>query len=385
MALKAKVRDNIALNAHKDGCAQNVYNQIQTVKKDKAFNPPKLNVLIIGGSSGYGLASRIALAFGGNAYTYNVCFERAARGRNTASAGFYNNLAFKNYADEDKIESDDLNADAFSFETKDKVIKAFKKQNKKIDLIIYSLASGMRFDPYTQEKYISTLKPVKEEFKGLSVDIIKESLKEERLETANQEEIANTIKVMGGEDYLLWIQAIDQADMFNKHAKALTYTYVGSKITYPIYKDGTIGYAKRDLEEKHELVQEIMKKYNGQAYISSSKTVVTKASVFIPTVALYGSALFKVMKEQGTHESIIQHKIRLFKDYIYNQNNQDDFIHLDKFELDKDIQSEVENLLELVKTDDDLKLIDFEFFKKEFMNLSGFDLDAIDYEQEISE
>lgn len=382
MSIKAKVRDNIALNAHAEGCAKNVYDQIQTVKKHKKLNTPPLNVLILGGSSGYGLASRIALAFGSGAYTYNVSFERPEKGKKTASAGYYNNEAFEKYANEENIPNDNLIADAFSFETKQAVLDAFKEQGKKIDLVIYSLASGMRFDPLTGEKYVSSLKPTKEDFKGVSVDIQKETLKQESLEIASEEEIANTVKVMGGEDYLLWIKAIDEANMFNEHAKTLTYTYVGSQVTYPIYKDGTIGHAKRDLEEKQIEIQTIMDKYHGQAYISSSKTVVTKASVFIPTVALYASALFKVMKEQNTHESIIEHKLRLFEDYIFNEDNKENFIRLDKFELDESTQKEVEKLLNQVKTDEDLKLINFGFFKKEFMNLSGFDVHGVNYDKE---
>ncbi len=378
MSIKAKVRDNIALNADQLGCEQNVLNQIKAVKKHKKITEKKLNVLIIGGSSGYGLASRIALAFGADAYTYNVCFEREARGRNTASAGYYNNQAFEKFAKEDHIPSDELNGDAFSFESKETVIQSFQKQNRKIDLIIYSLASGVRVDPLTEIKYVSSLKPIGETFKGLSVDIIKETLKEEVIPPASDEEITNTVKVMGGEDYLLWIQAIDKAGLFNDQAKALTYTYVGSEITYPIYKNGTIGHAKRDLEEKQNEIQKIMNEYNGQSYVSSSKTVVTKASVFIPTVALYGSALFKVMKENGTHESIIEHKMRLFEDFIYNKENKETFIRLDAFELDKAIQIKVESLLKKVKRDEDLALIDFEFFKKEFMNLSGFEVNLGD-------
>ena len=374
MSIKAKVRDNIALNADAEGCEKNVFNQIQIAKKHTKITNKPLNVLIIGGSSGYGLASRITLAFGSNAYTYNVCFEREAKGRNTASAGYYNNQAFEKFAKEENIQSDELNGDAFSFEAKETVIKSFKEQNRKIDLIIYSLASGVRVDPFTQIKYVSSLKPIGEAFEGVSVDIIKETLKNELILPANEEEIENTVKVMGGEDYLLWVKAIDEADLFNEEAKVITYTYIGSEITYPIYKNGTIGHAKRDLEEKQKEIQSIMDHYNGTSYVSSSKTVVTKASVFIPTVALYGSALFKVMKERGTHESIIEHKIRLFEDYIYNEDNNETFIRLDKFELDQETQKRVEKLLEEVKTDEDLKLIDFDFFRKEFMNLSGFEI-----------
>lgn len=377
MKLKPMVRDNIALNAHEEGCKQSILNQIEELKDLPSIQSNELNVLIIGGSSGYGLASRIALTFKANAYTYNVSFERAARGRNTASAGYYNNEAFKEIAENEGYTSDDLNADAFSHETKQRVIEDFTNNNKKIDLLIYSVASGVRIDPDTQEKYVSALKPIGKEFKGQSVDIAKELIKDEIIEPANEEEIFNTTKVMGGEDYLLWVEALDKANLFNEGATTLTYTYVGSELTYPIYKDGTIGHAKRNLESTLPKIQAIMDEYKGHAKISSSKTVVTKASVFIPTVALYASALFKVMKERDTHESITQHKYRLFKDYIFNKDNTDSMIRLDAFELDKDTQAQVETLLDTYNND--LSKVDFKFFKEEFMRLSGFEVSGTDY------
>lgn len=377
MKLKPMVRDNIALNAHEEGCKQSILNQIEELKNLPSIQSNELNVLIIGGSSGYGLASRIALTFKANAYTYNVSFERAARGRNTASAGYYNNEAFQEIATSQGYSSDDLNADAFSHETKQSVIEDFTTKNIKIDLLIYSVASGIRIDSDTQEKYVSALKPIGKEFKGQSVDIAKELIKDEIIQPANDEEIFNTTKVMGGEDYLLWVEALNKANLFDEGATTLTYTYVGSELTYPIYKDGTIGHAKRNLESTLPKIQSIMDQYNGHAKISSSKTVVTKASVFIPTVALYASALFKVMKERGTHESITEHKYRLFKDFIFNKDNTDSLIRLDAFELDKDTQVQVETLLDTYNND--LSKVDFEFFKEEFMRLSGFEVSGTNY------
>lgn len=386
MIIKPLIRDNIALNAHPRGCYENIVNQIKWVQtKDPIVNRP-LNVLIIGGSSGYGLASRIALAFNAKSYTYNVSFERPGSKRSTASAGYYNNLAFETLAKEQDIESDDFNGDAFSFETKEKVLSDFEAAGKKIDLLIYSVASGIRIDPYTQEKYVSTLKPIGQDFKGLSVDIAKKTIKEVILDPASEEEIENTRKVMGGEDYLLWVKAIDEKGLFNQNAKSITYTYLGSELTYPIYKDGTIGNAKRDLEAAQTQIQEIMAKVDGEALISSSKTVVTKASVFIPTVALYGSTLFKVMKLANTHESITQHKFRLFKDMVYgNQRLLDDanLIRLDSFEMDPIVQEQVKELMAFTTTSDDLDGIDFDFFIQEFNQMNGFMIDGVDYNEDI--
>lgn len=372
MSIKPKVHGNIALNANEDGCDHNVLKQIKTIKKKEPLTNKPLNVLIIGGSSGYGLASRIALAFGANAYTLNVSFENPPTKRRTGSAGYYNNESFVKYADQDNIDHDDINDDAFSFETKENVIQTLKDKNKKIDLILYSLASGVRIDPFTKEKFVSTLKPTEKPYQGLSVNIQKESITQKSLEPATQKEIDDTVKVMGGEDYLLWVQELMKEDLFNEQAKALTYTYIGSPITHPIYKDGTIGKAKKHLEKTAQDVQNLLDKVNGKSYVSSSKTVITKASVFIPTVPLYASALFKVMKEKGSHESIIDHKYRLFKDYIFNPDNNETFVRLDHHELNNDTQEKVKNLLNQVQKDSDLDKIDFDYFKKEFMNLNGF-------------
>lgn len=386
MIIKPLIRDNIALNAHPKGCYENIVNQINIIQAKDPITSKPLNVLIIGGSSGYGLGTRIALAYGAKAYTYNVSFERPGSKRSTASSGYYNNLAFAQLAKEHGIDSDDYNGDAFSFETKEKVLNDFIAQGKTIDLLVYSVASGIRIDPYTQEKYISALKPIGESFEGTTVDVAKKSLKEVSLEPATEEEIENTRKVMGGEDYLLWVQAIADKNLFSDNAKTITYTYLGSELTYPIYKDGTIGHAKRDLEKTQVQIQEIMDRVQGEALISSSKTVVTKASVFIPTVALYGSALFKVMKQHNTHESILEHKYRLYKDMVYGDQRITDesgLIRLDAFEMDLETQKEVKALMANTLTSDQLDNVDFDFFIQEFNQMNGFMIEGVNYEEDL--
>lgn len=380
------IRDNIALNAHPLGCKQGILNQINEIKDLPQISEKPLNILVLGGSSGYGLASRIALTYKANAYSYNVSFERAPRKRSSGSAGYYNNLYFNEIAKSDGFECDDINADAFSHETKQTVIDHFKSLNKKIDLVIYSLASGIRFDPDTNEKYTSVLKPINNSFSGVNVDIATEVLKDELLESATQDEIDNTIKVMGGEDYKLWATALLDADILNDGAKFITYTYLGSETTHPIYKDGTIGLAKRDLEQKNSEINELLKSINGEAIISASKAVVTKASVFIPTMLLYVSALFKVMKENDTHESLIQHKYRLFKDMVYgNDRLVDDqgFFRIDDFEMNNEVQDKVNDLLSKVTEDNFMELLDFDQIKHEFLKINGFDIDNVDYDSEI--
>ena len=371
------IRDNIALNANPEGCKQVIINQINELKNLDSIRDEELNVLIIGGSSGYGLASRIALTYKANAYTYNVSFERAPRKRSSGSAGYYNNHYFNEIAKKDGHQCDDLNGDAFSFEVKAEVINHFKKMGKKIDLVVYSLASGVRFDPYTKEKYVSSLKPIKQRYTGLNVDIANETLKSESLEVASESEIENTIKVMGGEDYKLWAEALLDADILNKGAKFITYTYLGSEITEAIYKDGTIGMAKRHLEKSNEEVNELLKVIDGEALISSSKAVVTKASVFIPTMVLYVSGLFKVMKEENNHESIVEHKYRLFKDMVYGDKrlvDENNLLRLDADELSENVQSKVKELLNNVNEENFKDIVDFKSFKKEFLNINGFDV-----------
>ena len=386
MIIEPAIRQNIAIHAHPTGCRQNVSDQIHAVQNKAAVTDKKLNVLIIGGSSGYGLSSRIVLGFNAKAYTCNVSFERGPKGRMTGGAGFYNNHFYNEFAKEQGIEADDFNGDCFSHSMKADVISLLKKKGKKIDLLIYSVASGIRVDPDTGEKYSSALKPIGSPYTGLTVDIGSGTLQEKELEPANEEEIQNTIKVMGGEDYLLWVQALEKEGLWNEGASSVTYTYVGTPFTYDIYKNGTIGQAKRNLEEAGKEIQKILDAHNGKSIVCSSKTVVTKASVFIPAVALYAGALFRVMKEKGTHESIVEHKYRLFKDMIFGDKITTDetgLYRLDFFELDDDTQKKVGEILDQVTPDNFSELVDFPFFKHEFLTMNGFDLNGVDYEADV--
>ena len=386
MIIEPAIRQNIAIYAHPVGCRQNVLNQINEVKDKEKITDKKLNVLIIGGSSGYGLGSRIALAFNAGAYTCNVSFERGPKGRMTGSAGFFNNYYFNQFAKDAGLETDDFDGDCFSHEMKKDVIALLESKGKKIDMIIYSVASGVRVDPDTGEKYTSALKPVGKPYRGLSVDLSADALEEKMIDPANDEELRHTVKIMGGEDYLLWINALDKAGLLNEGVKAIAYTYIGTPFTYEIYKNGTIGHAKRHLEETNTVIQELLDKYQGKAIICSSKTVVTKASVFIPSVAIYASALFKVMKEKGTHESIVVHKYRLFKDFVYGENptlDENGIYRLDAFEMQEDTQKAVGELMQKATGEDFGNIVDFPFFKHEFLAINGFDLAGIDYSEDI--
>lgn len=380
MTIKPRIRNNIALNANPEGCERNIKNQIDSIKDLPPLTDKPLNVLIIGGSSGYGLSTRIALTYKANAYTYNLSYESAPSGNRSGTAGYYNNLYFKEISKKDGFESDDTLGDAFSDEAKMKVIEDFKASRRKIDLLVYSVASGVRVDPLDGIKYMSALKPIGDSYSGYNVDIIKKSISPMTLQSATEEEIAHTVKVMGGEDYLRWAQFISEAGLFNQGAQCVTYTYFGSAITDPIYRYGTIGNAKRDLESKNQEVHELMSKVQGRALISASKAVVTKASVFIPTMALYVSALFKVMKKHNTHESVIEHKYRLYKDMIFNKDmtlSDDLLVRPDAYELDDSIQQEVKEILDQVTPDNFGDLVEFDCFIEEFLEINGFMLDDL--------
>lgn len=386
MIIKPIIRNNIALNAHPYGCELNVMNQINELSNKAIINEKPLNVLIIGGSSGYGLATRLVLALKANAYTYNVSFESGPRKRTSGTAGYYNNFFVEKHLKDKGIESDDILGDCFSDEMKAQVIQDFKAMNKKIDMVIYSVASGVRVDPKTGVKYTSALKPINQSFTADSIDLSKKTLKEITIEPATQEEIDETIKVMGGEDFYLWMEALKAGGVLNEGVKSLAYTYIGSPITYPIYKDGTIGQAKRDLEAKNKDINALLQDLNGQSYICSSQSVVTKASVYIPGIALYVSSLNKIMKENNIYESIVAHKYRLFADMIFGNDillDENNIIRLDALELQPDIQKEVELLMNNYTSENFYDLLDVKDFRAEFYNLNGFEYDTIDYEADV--
>lgn len=386
MIIKPAIKNNICVRVHPIGCKENVKRQIDYVKEKGSFKGPK-NVLIIGGSSGYGLASRVTLGFGCHANTINVSFEIEPKKNKTGTAGWWNNIFFQKFAKEEGLQYKDFIGDAFSFEMKEQVIDYIKKEYGKIDLLVYSLASNRRTDPLTGETYISSLKSIGKTVDGYSIDINKECLKYEKMEEATAEEIQNTIKVMGGEDWNLWIDALMKEDLLEEGFKTVSYTYLGSPATYDIYHEGTIGKAKDHLEETARALNTTLKeKYDGQASISASKAIVTKASIYIPIFPVYGAILYKLMKEAGTHEGEIEQKYRLFKDMIYGEDPIIDEVgryRPDHLEQDEVLQEKGKEILNKINNGNLHELSDVKGFIDDFMKINGFNFDTVDYEEDV--
>ena len=320
MVIKPKIRGFICTNAHPVGCAEHVQEQINYVKQQGALKNAPKNVLVIGASTGYGLASRITAAFGGGAKTLGIFFEKEGTERKTGSAGWYNTAAFQNAADEAGLWSKNINGDAFSNEIKQKAIDTIKADLGKVDLVIYSLASPRRTDPNTGETYSSTLKPIGDAVTTKNLNTSKREIDAITVEAASQDDIDNTIKVMGGEDWEMWIDALKEADVLADNFKTSAYTYIGKELTWPIYGHATIGKAKEDLDRATVAIKESTKALNGEAYVSSLNAVVTQASSAIPIMPLYISALFKVMKADGTYEGTIEQIHALFTENLYGES-----------------------------------------------------------------
>ncbi|MDP2425478.1 MAG: trans-2-enoyl-CoA reductase family protein [bacterium] len=387
MIIEPAIRSNICINAHPLGSKQFVQNQIDEVKLLGTFPGPK-NVLIIGGSSGYGLSSRIALAFGARANTINVSFESGPSGKRTGVAGWWNNIYFQQLAKETNRLHKDFNGDAFSQAMKNQVIDYIKHTLGSIDLVVYSLASPVRNNESTNQLVRSAIKAIGSEVSGKTIDIASRKVLDLTVQSASEEEIKDTVYVMGGEDWLFWIQALDQAGLLAKNAKTISYTYIGGETTTRLYRGGTLGKAKEDLEAKAVQIHELLtQKYQGEALISSSKAVVTKASVFIPQMPIYVSCIYEVMKKRGVHESITAHKHRLFKDMVYgNKRIVDDKkrIRLDHLEMDPSIQEEA---IALMNKTTDQGLFDLDgtkLFIEEFYKMNGFGHPEVNYLQDIS-
>lgn len=387
MVIKPKVRGFICTNAHPAGCEESVNRQITYVKQnDFSQNGPK-NVLVIGASTGYGLASRIVSTFGHGASTLGIFFEKPGTEKKTGSAGWYNTVAFQNAADEAGVYSKNINGDAFSNEIKQQTIDTIKADMGKIDLVIYSLASPRRTDPETGEVYSSTLKPIGNSVTTKNLNTSKRTIDEISVEAANQDEIDNTIKVMGGEDWELWINALKDADVLAQDFKTTAYTYIGKELTWPIYGHATIGKAKEDLDRAVTAIKQSTSNLNGSAYVSSLNAVVTQASSAIPIMPLYISALFKVMKQDGTYEGVIEQITALFKENLFGENPRfDDGGHLfqNYKELDDDVQSRVQAVWDVVDTDTIDQLTDYKGYHQEFLHLFGFDYDNVDYDADAN-
>lgn len=389
MIIQPKTRGFICITAHPKGCDKNVKDAIDFVKDHRSDNHnfPK-NILVIGASTGYGLASRIALSFGGHANSIGVFFERPSEKGKPASAGWYNSCAFKKFAAEDGLIAENINGDAFSSEIKEQVIHTIKEKLGQVDCVIYSLASPRRTDPFSGETFKSVLKPIGESFSGKTVNVDTEEVFETSIEPATPEEIKATEKVMGGEDWELWIQALQNEGVLANGAKTIAYSYIGPEITWPIYTNGTIGAAKDDLMRACSAINFSMQKINGQALVSVNKAVVTQASAAIPVVPLYISVLFKIMKAKNVHEGCIEQMWRLFDRKIYNRSGKHDLdnegrIRMDDLELSDDVQSAVKEVWNKVTTDNIHELTDINGYKKEFLKLFGFEVDGINYDEDV--
>lgn len=390
MIVKPKVRGFICTTAHPAGCAENVRQQIDYVQAQAAqknlAKPPK-RVLVLGCSTGYGLASRIVSSFAFGAQTIGVMFEKDPTDKKTASAGFYNNQAFERAAAEAGLTATTFNMDAFSHEAKQEVIAAIKAQCGQVDLVVYSLASPKRKDPDTGEVYSSVLKPVGEAVTRKTYNTDSKQVHEVTLEPASDEEIAATVKVMGGEDWELWLAALAEADVLAPGVQTLAYTYIGKEITWPIYGKASIGKAKEDLDRAAKALCQKLEPVQGQARIAVLKALVTQASSAIPVMPLYISLLYRVMKDQGTHEGCIEQIWRLLGQELYagQAPTLDDQgrVRVDLWELDDRVQAEVERLWHQVNSDNVSELADVAGYQDEFFRLFGFGFDAVDYDAEV--
>jgi len=387
MVIKPKIRGFICTNAHPVGCAENVKQQIAYVKQQQGLADGPKNVLVLGCSTGYGLASRIVSAFGYGAKTLGVCFEKGPTEKKTATAGWYNTAAFHQQAKDAGVYAKTINGDAFSHACKQEVIEQLKQDMGKVDLVVYSLASPRRTDPDTGEVYTSTLKPIGNGVTTKNLNTSKRIIDEVSVEAANEDEIANTVKVMGGEDWELWIDALKQADLLADNFKTSAYTYIGKELTWPIYGHATIGKAKEDLDRAVDGIKANTAELDGQAFVSSLNAVVTQASSAIPIMPLYISALFKVMKQDGTYEGPIEQISALFKENLFGTSPRlDDKGHLmqNYKELQDDVQARIQSIWDSVQTDSIDELTDYVGYHGEFLKLFGFGFDGVDYDAEVS-
>jgi enoyl-[acyl-carrier protein] reductase/trans-2-enoyl-CoA reductase (NAD+) len=376
----------MCVSAHPAGCEANVAEQIEYVRKQGPIAGGPKRVLVIGASTGYGLAARITAAFGCGAATLGLFFERPGEPTRPATAGWYNSAAFHKFADAEGLYAKSINGDAFSDAIKEKTIATIKADLGQIDLVIYSLASPRRIHPRTGVVHNSTLKPIGAPFTQRGIDTDREVIKEVTLPEATQEDIDNTVAVMGGEDWQMWIEALDAAGLLAEGAKTTAFTYLGEKLTHDIYWNGTIGAAKKDLDRTVLRLREKLAARGGDARVSVLKAVVTQASSAIPIMPLYLAALFKVMKRAGTHEGCIEQLYELFKVDLYGSTpniDADGRLRTDAKELRPEVQEEVGRLWKEVQTENLHSLLDFAGYKHEFLRLFGFELPGVDYEADV--
>lgn len=386
MIIKPRTRGFICTTSHPAGCAAQVQEQIDYVQSKPEIQGPK-NVLVIGASTGYGLAARITAAFGAHANTVGVYRPSAGSEKRTASAGWYNSAAFEKAAQAAGLKSFSVTGDAFAKETKEKTIQLIQEQLGKVDLVVYSVASARKTDAETGEVYNSVLKPIGKPFTNKTVNFHTGEVTEITLEPATEKEIHDTVAVMGGDDWEDWIQALRGAEVLTEDATTISFSYIGSEITQAVYREGSIGQAKDHLEATALKMNEQLKATGGRAYVVVSKGLVTQSSSAIPVVPLYISSLYKIMKEKGLHEGCIEQTYRLFADRLYLDGetpvDESGRIRIDDWELREDVQAQVVKLWDSVTTDNIYELTDLEGYRREFFQLFGFETDGVDYEADV--
>jgi enoyl-[acyl-carrier protein] reductase/trans-2-enoyl-CoA reductase (NAD+) len=386
MIIKPRVRGFMCITSHPVGCDENVKQQIEYVKRQGKIDGGPKKVLVIGSSTGYGLASRISAGFGSNAATLGLFFEKEGTEKKPGTAGWYNSAAYHKYAEQEGLYAKSINGDAFSDDIKQKTIEVIKQDLGQVDLVVYSLASPRRTHPKTGEVFNSCLKPIGKSVTQRGINTDKQIIQDVTLDPATEEDISNTIAVMGGEDWQMWIDALAEAGVLADGAKTTAYTYIGEKLTWDIYWDGTIGQAKKDLDSRVISLRKRLAATGGDARVSVLKAVVTQASSAIPIMPLYLSLLFKIMKADGSHEGCIEQVYGLFRDSLYGSDptlDVDGRLRADGLELRPEIQDAVADLWEQVTTENVSEISDFSGYKSEFLRLFGFGIDGVDYDVDV--
>ncbi|MGS0825920.1 enoyl-ACP reductase FabV [Shewanella sp. 0m-8] len=390
MIIKPRIRGFICTTTHPVGCEANVLEQINFTKaKGKIANGPK-KVLVVGSSSGYGLSSRITAAFGSDAATLGVFFEKPSTETKPGTAGWYNSAAFDKFAKAEGLYSKSINCDAFSHEAKQKAIEIIKQDLGQVDMVVYSLASPVRKMPDSGELIRSSLKPIGETYTATAVDTNKDIIIEATVEPASEQEIADTVTVMGGEDWELWMQALSEAGVLSDNCKTVAYSYIGTELTWPIYWHGALGKAKMDLDRAAHALDTKLSATGGSANVAVLKSVVTQASSAIPVMPLYIAMVFKKMRAEGLHEGCIEQINRMFSERLYKADgtaadvDDSNRLRLDDWELREEIQQHCRDMWPLVTTENLSELTDYREYKEEFLKLFGFGIEGIDYEADAN-
>ena len=386
MIIRPRVRGFVCVTTHPTGCARNVETQIEHARRHPVANPPR-SVLVLGSSTSYGLGSRIALAFGGGAATFGVFFDRKPTARRPGTAGWYNTAAFEEAAARDGLRSACYNGDAFSHETKSRVVAALKRNFPPVDCVVNSVAAPRRTHPDTGRRFTSVLKPIGAPYRSKTLDTDRAEVTDVELPPATPEEVDATVAVMGGEDWRMWIDALRDGGVLAPGCRTFAYSYVGPELTWPIYRDGAIGRAKADLHRTAEQLDAELAATGGGACIAIMKAVVTQASAAIPVVPLYVSILYGIMKEKGDHEGPMEQALRLYGDKVYGDRgiraDANGFISLDDLEMKQETQAEVLRVWESVSSENLHAVSDFDGYRSAFLQLFGFEVPGVDYGADV--